>query len=54
MTLESLQISFNIASTIVFLALGWRWKYKDNINSFVKTILISLGILGLLNIVLKF
>ena len=52
MTPESLQTSFNIASTIVLLSLGLRWTYKDNINSFVKTLLIAVGLLGLFNIFL--
>ncbi len=53
MTLESLQIAFNFSSTIVLLALGLRWTYKNNINSFVKTILIAVGILGVINIILN-
>jgi hypothetical protein len=53
MTIESLQIVFNVSSTIVLLALGLRWVYKDNRNSFVKTILIVIGILGLINIFLN-
>jgi len=53
MTIESLQTAFNVSSTIILLALGLKWTYKDNINSFVKTILITIGLFGLINIILN-